>query len=875
MELNMIFLKWLISITFLALIAGCNSSDNSSTGSGTGGSVSGFSVSGRLIVASNVAADVDTNDLNAPTTVSNNQFAAAQVIPNPVIVGGYVNVSGSGNSGRTRNTGDVSDFYAVNLQRGQLAMLFIADGSRQGIDLDLYLYDNQGKIIDASINEGMNESLFSRQSGAHVIEVRAEAGASNYVLTLSQNVGTSSDIEDRGSRLSDDFAVGELIVQLAESDEADLTVQADVLSALGLQTQHFDRSRRMLFTLDNNTLQTLSTSSVCADFASEALCDKYKTLMQLKQVRQHHAVLAASPNHLLQAYRVPNDPFFEYQWHYKMMNLSQAWDMTLGSPDVIVAVVDTGVLLSHPDLRGKLVAGYDFISDPAIAKDGDGIDSNPNDPGGKEGREASSNFHGTHVAGTIAAATNNGVGVAGVGWLTRVMPLRVLGRGGSGREYDTEQAIRFAAGLPNDSRTVPTQRADIINLSLGGSRISAGFTDAINQARARGVIVVAASGNDGSSAPTYPAALDGVISVSAVALNKELAYYSNYGSTIDVAAPGGDKSTPDLDGDGRPDQIASTFGDDSSVPIQYTYYYQQGTSMAAPHVSGVIALMKAVNPDLTPGDVDSLLRSGQITDDIGRTGRDDQFGYGLINARKAVAAASELLSGPPRVELLPSLVVNPNSLNFGASTQNNTLTVSNGGGGLLSVTEITADGGNVITVRPLSVDGNGLGSYQVSLNRGNLAPGTYSATVVFRSTVNTVRVPLILQVAAQNQSTTGDAGYHYILLVQPDTLETVKEIQANVRNGTYSFDFTNVPVGRYQIIAGTDANNDGYICDSGEACGSYLSLDQPSTIEVGRNMTLADFATTFNVNFLTGRSADEMGFRGYPRLSTESKRVQP
>lgn len=875
----MSLLKTILFLSALLLLAACSDDENSSTSSGGssgGSSVSGFTVTGRLVVASNVDADHDTNDLNAPTLASNNSFSTAQSIANPAIVGGHVNVAGSGNSGRTRVSGDVSDFYAVNLQAGQLVTLFIANVTQRGVDLDLHLYNSNGQIIDGSINTGLNESLLIRSGGPHVLEVRAEQGSSNYVLSLSQNVSGSSDASERGSRLSDDFATGQFIVELADIG-GELTAQSsvDTLTSMGLTTHSFDSSRRMLFTQNDSDLRAFSVNPQCDQFATADLCAKYQTLQQLKRIQQRSDVRSASPNHLLTAYRIPNDPFYSYQWHYKMINVPQAWDATLGSANVIAAVIDSGVLLTHPDLRGQLVSGYDFISDSTISKDGDGIDPNPNDPGNKEGREGASNFHGTHVAGTIGAATNNGIGVAGVGWLTRVMPLRVLGRGGAGTEYDTEQAILYAAGLPNDSGTVPAQRADVINLSLGGPRISTGFSNAIAQARARGVVIVAASGNDGSSAPSYPAALEGVISVSAVGIDKRLAYYSNFGSSIDVAAPGGDKTTPDLDGDGRPDQIASTFGDDSSLPVEFTYYYQQGTSMAAPHVVGVIALMKAVNPSLSPTDIDNLISSGQITEDIGARGRDNQFGYGLIDARKAVAAAAQIVSGPPLVETAPALVVNPTSLNFGATTTSTTITVSNGGGGSLSVTDVTDDGGNVISVQGIEIDNNGLGTYQVNLNRGSLAAGTYSATIVFRSTQNTVRIPIILQVATQSENTSGDAGHHYILLVRPESLETVQETRASASNGVYQFRFTGVPAGSYQIIAGTDANNDNFICDSGEACGSYLTTDRPSTIDISRSTTLADFGTTYNVNFLTSSSTDSTGFKGFARMATEGKQVQP
>lgn len=274
---------------------------------------------------------------------------------------------------------------------------------------------------------------------------------------------------------------------------------------------------------------------------------KEDTIRVIKALRMRKDVLYAEPNYIVRpTATVPNDKYYPLQWHYPLINLPQAWEISTGT-DAIVAVIDTGVLLAHPDLQGQLLPGYDFISDPAMALDGDGIDNNPNDPG-DGGQGNSSIFHGTHVAGTIAAATNNDIGVAGIAWNARIMPLRALGKGG-GTLYDIDQAIRYAAGLSNDSGTLPARRADIINLSLGGGGYSRSEQDVVTQARNQGVIIVAAAGNDAGATPYYPASYDGVVSVSDVGIDKTLAPYSNYGPDVDVAAPGGDMSA-DRNNDG-------------------------------------------------------------------------------------------------------------------------------------------------------------------------------------------------------------------------------------------------------------------------------------------------------------------------------------
>jgi serine protease len=467
-----------------------------------------------------------------------------------------------------------------------------------------------------------------------------------------------------------------------------LGARAQALGLTARSQQEPQERNRLLKSSDWARIQTASTttcglpavlpgSSATTDEETQAKLD---TLCMVKNLSLDPDVGIATPNYLRKPQFLPNDPLYPFQWHYPQLNLPQAWDLTTGA-DVIVAVVDTGVVLSHPDLQGQLVGGYDFISSPANALDGDGIDPDPTDVGDKSNPDGSSSFHGTHVAGTVVAATNNSVGVAGVAFGAKVMPLRAVGRFG-GSLYDIEQAVRYAAGLPNDSGKVPPRRADVINLSLGSTSSSLSEQSTFDQARAAGVVIVAAAGNSRSSRPFYPAAYPGVLAVSAATIDKALAPYSNFGSWIDVAAPGG-STAQDVNGDGKPDGVLSTVATDTDGALVNDYVIWQGTSMAAPHVAGVVALMKALAPNLTPQDVDSLLIRGVLTEDIGAAGRDDQFGYGLLNAYKAVVAAADTAGRP--VEPTPILAVSPAALNFGTVLNSQTLTVLNGGTGSLTV----------------------------------------------------------------------------------------------------------------------------------------------------------------------------------------------
>jgi serine protease len=535
-----------------------------------------------------------------------------------------------------------------------------------------------------------------------------------------------------------------------------------------------------------------------------------------------------------------DDEALPFQWHYPLIDLPAAWDTTTGKPGVIIAVVDTGILSDHPDLRGQLVSGYDFIEDPDSAGDGDGIDPSPEDTGIVSG-PGSSNFHGTHVSGTVAATGNNGLGVAGVAYSARIMPLRALDSGGAGTSYDINQAVRFAAGLPNDSGTVPQQPAAIINLSLGGGRFSQDTQDLYNQVRAAGITVVASAGNEDSLVPAYPASYNNVISVSAVDAQGRITSYSNRGASIDVAAPGGDSGV-DINGDGYPDGVLSTGGTGEGGNISFAYTFLSGTSMAAPHIAGVVALMKSVNPDLSPQDIDSLLASGDLTEDLGSAGRDDAYGHGLINAQRAVLAALEAGDKSPADK--PRLSATASTLSFGTGSNTLDLELRNAGNGELELLELEVSD-TWLQVSPVTIDEDGLGLYQVAIDRRDLASGVYAGDIVARSSVNTLSIRVIMAVAGEG--ITADVGKLYILLYEPASDEAIAQFATSARDGEYRFKFENIPAGQYEIAAGPDADNDQFICDPGEACGAWLTVDQPILIDLDSDIDTIEFPIQYQV----------------------------
>jgi len=308
---------------------------------------------------------------------------------------------------------------------------------------------------------------------------------------------------------------------------------------------------------------------------------------------------------------VPNDPQYISQWALREatggLNIEPAWDHSMGS-GVTIAVVDTG-RTAHPDLDAKTVPGYDFISDAAEARDGNGRDGDPTDAGnwnsenqcGEGAPARDSSWHGTHVAGIAAALTHNGIGIAGAAPGAALQHVRVLGRCG-GTTADIAEAIIWAsgghvAGVPDNATP-----ARVINLSLGGSgECGTTYQNAINSARSRRSVVVIAAGNESMPASlARPANCSGVITVAANNRDGEKSDYSNYGLAVDVTAPGGEGS-----GDGM---ILSTLNSGSSTAQSPTYGGMNGTSMATPYVAGVVALMLERNPALTPDQVAGILR---------------------------------------------------------------------------------------------------------------------------------------------------------------------------------------------------------------------------------------------------------------------------
>lgn len=390
-------------------------------------------------------------------------------------------------------------------------------------------------------------------------------------------------------------------------------------------------------TFSANHLRRMSLGADVVTTSRKLRTEEAELLMQ--QIASNPNVEFVQIDRLLQHTLTPNDTRYGEQWGFTDadagIRANQAWDIATGT-GIIVAVLDTGHV-SHSDLNANIVAGYDFINDATVAGDGNGRDSDPSDPGDYYGGNPSS-WHGTHVAGTVAAVTNNAKGVAGTAFNAKVMPVRVLGRGG-GYTSDIADGITWASG--GTVSGVPTlsaaNAADVINMSLGGSGSCDTLTqNAINGAVSRGVTVVVAAGNSNANVANFsPASCNNVVAVASVTSASARSSFSNYGALIDVSAPGSG--------------ILSTLNSGTQGPGAESYASYNGTSMAAPHVAGAVALAQSRRlalglPLWTPAEVEANLKSTAYALSGACSGG---CGAGIINAKALVDAAGGSTPPPP------------------------------------------------------------------------------------------------------------------------------------------------------------------------------------------------------------------------------------
>jgi serine protease len=488
-----------------------------------------------------------------------------------------------------------------------------------GVTLGIAGYTRTGAVdvtLPAAVDDGTAAAMVRRmREDRSVLWAQVPPG-----VTLAKSASAAAADQAMGDRFMLKLAAD------ASADWATLLPQFAAVTGVPLAVE---RKIGDVYVLTMLTAKTQATLSTMADALQTLPAVQYAS-----PVRRVHAMLA------------PNDPLLSQQWSLtdavSGINVEGAWGIETGLADLTIAVVDTGIL-PHPDLDARMLPGYDFISDPASARDGDGRDPDPrdegdwNDAGDCGGMAAQDSFwHGTFVAGLIGAVTDNGTGIAGINWHSHILPVRALGKCG-GNSVDVLAAMLWAAGVPIDGVPLNTTPARVINLSLGGfGTCDSATQEAVDTALAQGAVIVASAGNQSDLAANFaPGNCGGVINVGAIGRGGDLASYSNFGSRVDLVAPGGDV---DAAGDDAGFML-STFNDGVTVPGSPDYGIGVGTSFSAPMVSGTVSLMLSRNVNLTAGNVLSIL-TGSTRDFIAATrcSAASACGAGLLDAGIAVAS---------------------------------------------------------------------------------------------------------------------------------------------------------------------------------------------------------------------------------------------
>jgi serine protease len=700
----------------------------------------------------------------------------------------------------------------------------------------------------------------------------SEPGGANGELRAYRILRSGSAVAATTASAGDDFVPGQIIVRYREgysSLQAARTAQTGGFKVMKSRSGP-GQGTRMVLQLDQAGSGALKTKRV-----------RERTLQEIDYLNTLPHVEYAQPNFIYRSTYTPDDDLYagsglpsagyRTQWHFPLIKMDHVWEewdtMSSGLVDdvssVIVAVIDTGIArstgnkvtgLDHVDMEGIFVSEYDFVSSSTMAWDGDGIDDDATDVGDwgpLNDHPVNSTFHGTHVAGTIGAVTDNTTGVASVaggrgeGMGVRIMPLRVLGRNG-GTTVDIREAVLYAAGLPNASPITlgDSQKADVINMSLG-STSAGGDTDlknAVSEAYAEGVVIVASAGNYGTMEPFYPAAFPNVISVSAVDISAQLAGYSSFGSTVDITAPGGSFSF-DLNEDAQLDSVRSTMASYNGTN-DYTvdeYSYLAGTSMAAPHVAAVAALMKAADDTLSPYDIESILKDTAI--DIGETGRDDLYGAGLVNAYEAVM---EALNSPTQPVMFPFAEgTNTKRVLMSGLTPESSFTLSNiVNSEPIAIDTITKANGSIWLKGDIDTFAGGIANpnLTIDLSIDTSFPGltdgsTHTETLEItwsdgaRTGSEFVYVLYNVDGFAPNLSQIGDV--YVAALDTHSSSDFLEYFDVTNLSDNFSYTILNVPAGDYVIGASTDLDGDGVIfgdTDQEEIVGFYPDSYLPEII---------------------------------------------
>ena len=803
-----------------------------------------YTINGTLYSNRYTEVDGDVQNTLKYTVRDNNSLSNAQVLQNPTDVIGHIgdntvdivivengfcfdNDDDGACDTQTLENFDTEDWYkvtaapnlTVTLQNEGLIYEDLPDNpgsfyccEYDSMDLDLLLYNEDGSLANYSYTDSSTSTrkiIALPDSGTFYAVVKANSGHAKYVLTFGSNVeGASAAYFNPDDNFAKDRFISyipfgpEFVANGNETYPVDIYPDSDIATKF-IQADQDDRKglRRFNLSVESEFRRIFGESHLDNIQGNPEQVEYLKHWKVLQHYKDLHPRLNLELDLKAKLTNFTRDPRWNLQWNLQQIGLETALTaIGQGTKDVAVAVLDGGGPLADTTAdttSAFLPGGFDFVD----------FDNDPTDP------QSSSGSHGIHVGSTIAAL-NDGNNINGFG--IGVVSMRVMGTSGTGFTSDIIQGLLFAGGLPNSTGSVyqGTTPIKVMNLSLGstGGGCSNSYQGVFNDLYDRNISVVSSSGNEAQEAPGvygYPASCENVISVAATAATGLRAYYSTYNDAVDIAAPGGDVGA-DVNADGYSDGVLAFDSDEDLA-------FYQGTSMASPHVAGAIGILYALVPELLASQVDALIIDGHLVDDIGPEGKDDDYGYGLLNINKAVARIID-------EEGLDFTYgsIDPGTANLGLEFNSYDITVTKVGEGELSVSSITNDLPSAVTISEIDVDESGFGTYRLTFDRSSLPDGLYRTnTRVTFSNENIQSSVATFQVGPERDRPYVEFISTYLYQVDEvgGTISLVFGNDGEMVDGEVAFTAENLPDGQYYFSYFSFIDN--FIRDVGEFEARY------------------------------------------------------
>ena len=841
-----------------------------------------YTINGTLYSNRYTVVDGDVQNTLKYTVRDNNSLSNAQVLQNPTDVIGHIgdntvdivivengfcfdNDDDGACDTQTLENFDTEDWYkvtaapnlTVTLQNEGLIYEDLPDNpgsfyccEYDSMDLDLLLYNEDGSLANYSYTDSSTSTrkiIALPDSGTFYAVVKANSGHAKYVLTFGSNVeGASAAYFNPDDNFAKDRFISyipfgpEFVANGNETYPVDIYPDSDIATKF-IQADQDDRKglRRFNLSVESEFRRIFGESHLDNIQGNPEQVEYLKHWKVLQHYKELHPRLNLELDLKAKLTNFTRDPRWNLQWNLQQIGLETALTaIGQGTKDVAVAVLDGGGPLADSTADSTsafLPGGFDFVD----------FDNDPTDP------QSSSGSHGTHVGSTIAAL-NDGNNINGFG--IGVVSMRVMGTSGTGFTSDIIQGLLFAGGLPNSTGSVYQGATPIkaMNLSLGstGGGCSSSYQGVFNDLYDRNISVVSSSGNAAQEAPGaygYPASCENVISVGATAASGLRAYYSTYNDAVDIAAPGGDVGA-DVNADGYSDGVLAF---DSNEDLAF----YQGTSMASPHVAGAIGILYALVPELLASQVDALIIDGHLVDDIGPEGKDDDYGYGLLNINKAVARIID-------EEGLDFTYgsINPGTANLGLEFNSYDITVSKVGDGELSVSSITNDLPSAVTISEIDVDESGFGTYRLTFDRSSLPDGLYRTnTRVTFSNENIQSSVATFQVGPERDRPYVEFISTYLYQVDEvgGTISLVFGNDGEMVDGEVAFTAENLPDGQYYFSYFSFIDN--FIRDVGEFearypdAGSGLQYMNLAGSDLSTSVTLGVNKSVYGISKLNNK----------------------